>query len=80
MAFHCMCCRLTAEGPDKRRLQNCCGVTENFSGHVTSMSMPAQVSNEGDVLYVLPKGFRGAIAARSWRLRAEPVLKKVRPV
>jgi len=55
-------------------------VTENFSGHVTSMSMPAQVSNEGDVLYVLPKGFRGTIAARSWRLRAEPVLKKVRPV
>ena len=39
--------------------------------------VPSQVSNEGDVLYVLPRGFRGAIAAKSWRLRAEPALKKV---
>jgi hypothetical protein len=38
-----------------------------------------QVSNAGDVLYVLPRGFRGNIAARSWRLRAEPAIKRVRP-
>jgi hypothetical protein len=37
-----------------------------------------QVSNAGDVLYVLPRGFRGNIAARSWRLRAEPAIKRVR--
>lgn len=35
-----------------------------------------QVSAEGDVLYVLPRGFRGAITAKSWQLRAEPAIKK----
>lgn len=42
-----------------------------------SKCLSCQVSNEGDVLYVLPRGFRGAIAARSWRLRAEPAIKRV---
>lgn len=36
-----------------------------------------QVSNEGDVVYILPSGFRGTILARSWKLRAEPIIKKV---
>ncbi len=36
-----------------------------------------QVSSEGDVLYALPRGFRGAITARSWKLRAAPYFKKV---
>lgn len=37
-----------------------------------------QVSNSGDVLYVLPSNFKQVIAAKSWLLRAEPFLQKVR--
>lgn len=37
-----------------------------------------EVSDAGDVLYVLPSNFRQVIAAKSWLLRAEPFLQKVR--
>lgn len=37
-----------------------------------------QVSDSGDVLYVLPSNFRQIIAGKSWLLRAEPFLQKVR--
>jgi len=39
---------------------------------------PVQVSESGDVLYVLPSNFRQVIAGKSWLLRAEPFLQKVR--
>ena len=35
----------------------------------------AQVSDAGDVLYVLPQNFRAIIRGRSWLLRLEPALK-----
>lgn len=38
-----------------------------------------QVSTEGDVVYVLPRGFRGIITSRSFWLRTEPLFKKVPP-
>lgn len=37
-----------------------------------------QVSDAGDVLYVLPQNFKQIIAGKSWLLRAEPFLQKVR--
>ena len=37
-----------------------------------------QVSDLGDVLYVLPSNFKQIIAGKSWLLRAEPFLQKVR--
>ena len=36
-----------------------------------------QVSSEGDVLYVFPSNFRSIIRAKSWVLRAQPMLKSV---
>ena len=37
-----------------------------------------QVSNSGDVLYVLPSNFKQIIAGKSWLLRAEPFIQKIR--
>lgn len=37
-----------------------------------------QVSDSGDVLYVLPSNFKQIIAGKSWLLRAEPFFQKVR--
>lgn len=37
-----------------------------------------EVSDSGDVLYVLPNNFKQIIAGKSWLLRAEPFLQKVR--
>ena len=37
-----------------------------------------QVSDAGDVLYVLPSNFKQVITGKSWLLRAEPFLQKVR--
>ena len=34
-----------------------------------------QVSEAGDVLYVLPQNFKAIIRGRSWLLRLEPALK-----
>jgi hypothetical protein len=36
------------------------------------------VSDEGDVLYVLPKDYRSNLSAKSLRLKLEPVLDKVK--
>jgi len=49
------------------------------SGTFDAHCCGSQVSNDGDVLYALPRGFRGIITARSWKLRAEPFFKKVFP-
>ncbi|XP_011094332.1 uncharacterized protein At5g03900, chloroplastic [Sesamum indicum] len=35
-----------------------------------------EVSDEGDVLYVFPKDYRSKLAAKSFRIRAEPLLEK----
>ena len=73
-------CRVRCRAAVQRRRLLCRPVSL-FHAYASSLrgwlSASMQVSNEGDVLYVLPRGFRGAIAARSWRLRAEPTLKKV---
>lgn len=37
-----------------------------------------EVSDAGDILYVLPSNFKQVIAGKSWLLRAEPFLQKVR--
>jgi len=37
-----------------------------------------QVSDSGDVLYVLPSNFKQIIAGKSWLLRAEPFIQKIR--
>ncbi|KAL0036153.1 hypothetical protein WJX79_006170 [Trebouxia sp. C0005] len=37
-----------------------------------------EVSDSGDVLYVLPSNFKQIIAGKSWLLRAEPFFQKVR--
>lgn len=37
-----------------------------------------EVSDEGDVLYVFPKDYRTKLAARSFRMKIEPVLDKVK--
>lgn len=39
--------------------------------------MACQVSEAGDLLYVYRPGVRGVLAAKSWRLRAAPVLAQV---
>ena len=36
------------------------------------------MSDAGDILYVLPSNFKQVIAGKSWLLRAEPFLQKVR--
>jgi len=36
------------------------------------------VSDEGDVLYVLPKDYRSNLGAKSLRLKLEPILDKVK--
>ena len=41
-------------------------------------TLSLQVSDAGDVLYVLPSNFKQVIAGKSWLLRAEPFLQKVR--
>lgn len=41
-------------------------------------TLSLQVSDAGDVLYVLPSNFKQIIAGKSWLLRAEPFLQKVR--
>jgi len=35
-----------------------------------------QVSDEGDVLYVFPKDYRSKLAAKSLRLKFEPLFEK----
>ncbi|KAG8374126.1 hypothetical protein BUALT_Bualt11G0098500 [Buddleja alternifolia] len=35
-----------------------------------------KVSDEGDVLYVFPKGYRSKLAAKSFRMKVEPLLEK----
>ncbi|KAK9809969.1 hypothetical protein WJX72_002793 [[Myrmecia] bisecta] len=37
-----------------------------------------QVSEEGDVLYVLPSNFKAIISGRSWLLRVQPFLKSIK--
>ncbi|CAK9198693.1 unnamed protein product [Sphagnum troendelagicum] len=39
-----------------------------------------EVSDEGDVLYVLPKDYRSNLGAKSLRLKLEPILDKVKGV
>ena len=46
--------------------------------HETHAFLATQVSDSGDVLYVLPNNFKQIIAGKSWLLRAEPFLQKVR--
>ncbi len=36
------------------------------------------MSDEGDVLYVLPKDYRSNLGAKSLRLKLEPILDKVK--
>ena len=36
-----------------------------------------QVSEQGDVLYVLPRNLRAVLASKSWWLRAQPAVKGV---
>ncbi len=36
------------------------------------------MSDEGDVLYILPKDYRSNLSAKSLRLKLEPVLDKVK--
>ena len=36
-----------------------------------------QVSDQGDVLYVLPRNLRAVLASKSWWLRAQPAVKGV---
>ena len=38
---------------------------------------PLQVSDQGDVLYVLPRNLRAVLASKSWWLRAQPAVKGV---
>nr|XP_043609838.1 uncharacterized protein At5g03900, chloroplastic-like [Erigeron canadensis] len=37
-----------------------------------------EVSDEGDVLYVFPKDYRSKLAAKSFRIKAEPVIEKAK--
>lgn len=37
-----------------------------------------QVSDEGDVLYVFPKDYRGKLSAKSFKLKVEPFLDKAK--
>jgi hypothetical protein len=39
-----------------------------------------EVSDEGDVLFCLPRDYRSVLAQKSFRLRAEPYLKKAEEV
>ena len=45
---------------------------------LTARAAAAQVSGQGDVLYVLPGNFRAVLRARSWLRRAEPALAAAR--
>ncbi len=51
------------------------------SGHARHASRPPlpalQVSDQGDVLYVLPRNLRAVLASKSWWLRAQPAVKGV---
>lgn len=38
-------------------------------------SLCVQVAADGEIVWVFPSGFEATIAAKSWRLRAEPALK-----
>ncbi|KAK3043504.1 hypothetical protein RJ639_002083 [Escallonia herrerae] len=37
-----------------------------------------EVSDEGDVLYVFPKGYRSKLAAKSFRIKIEPLIEKAK--
>lgn len=37
-----------------------------------------QVSDEGDVLYVFPKDYRSKLAAKSFRMKIEPLVDKTK--
>ncbi|XP_028556807.1 uncharacterized protein At5g03900, chloroplastic [Dendrobium catenatum] len=44
----------------------------------SGMVAGAPVSDEGDVLYVFPKDYRSKLAAKSFRLKVEPLLDKLK--
>lgn len=37
-----------------------------------------QVSEEGDILYVFPKNYRSKLGAKSFRIKAEPLIEKAK--
>lgn len=37
-----------------------------------------QVSDEGDVLYVFPEDYRSKLAAKSFRIKLEPLVEKAK--
>lgn len=37
-----------------------------------------QVSDEGDVLYVFPKDYRSKLAAKSFKIKVEPLFEKAK--
>lgn len=63
-----------------RRLRRCIGGSAQILHLLllTAGAAAAQVSGQGDVLYVLPGNFRAVLRARSWLRRAEPALAAAR--
>lgn len=45
---------------------------------MTRFVVAAQVSDSGDVLYVLPQNFKSIIQGRSWLLKLEPALARAK--
>ena len=49
-----------------------------FIASANNVLLLLQVSGSGDILYALPSNFKQVIAGKSWLLRAEPFLQKLR--
>ena len=63
-----------------REVSRCAGGSAHIQRllPLTARAAAAQVSGQGDVLYVLPGNFRAVLRARSWLRRAEPALAAAR--
>ncbi|ONK64449.1 uncharacterized protein A4U43_C04F20350 [Asparagus officinalis] len=46
--------------------------------HKHFLGLPAVVSDEGDVLYVFPRDYRSKLAGKSFRMKVEPLLDKLK--
>ena len=59
-------------------LQNWQSIQSVSISPATRFCLLMQVSGSGDILYALPSNFKQVIAGKSWLLRAEPFLQKLR--
>lgn len=74
-------CEQEADAPPVQPagLPCCCSqkaVNQSSWGRLGHRPSPRlQVASDGEIVWVFPPGFEATIAGKSWRLRAEPVLK-----